>query len=375
MCKLLMSVLVCAFIAMPVFADELAIEPSWVTSPAMAVVTPPTTRTGWGSFEYSVRFTVPKTSGYIVQHITTYCSRYKCDGTTAVLPEVPPEYWEAWKVEEGDVKDGYGRLVDTDTFLTPADSSERKGYHFIDGRVRFLENYKLVLANDGGVWGVPGSVEEAGALWATYQSPPDWTDEGLDPYERDAAAPHWMTVNYASCTTGHVTVNQAKSFPHVQIVSSPPSSVNASSGESLAKVLHDLPSWVSMQELGKEQRESASREYFRISKRPLSEIRQGVAAYVREFGSNIEALSKVFLLNRFVFKVPSSVGRMKNVYFGSWRGVPFTKDTVDPLWPLSLDSGGNLRIVGVFGGYYGPKYMALDEFEYFAATYGPRVSR
>ena len=50
--------------------------------------------------------------------------------------------------------------------------------------------------------------------------------------------------------------------------------------------------------------------------------------------------------------------------------MPENRTQVNVLWPLQ--SNGILRVTGQFGGFYGPPYDALGEFDYFNQVYGRR---
>jgi len=87
---------------------------------------------------------------------------------------------------------------------------------------------------------------------------------------------------------------------------------------------------------------------------------------------NSDAWSKIYVLNRFYFAVPSQEKASNAKYFAGWFGVPLTNKCVNLLWPLQEGGGGELYLTGVCAGYSGPRYEALKEFDYFSATYGVR---
>ncbi len=110
--------------------------------------------------------------------------------------------------------------------------------------------------------------------------------------------------------------------------------------------------------------------------RDLKMLRQVVEDYQCEmsgaaWGVDIDKASKLFVLNRLIFAVPSSVPTSKVRLFGGWAGVPHNA-TVNMLWPWVETGPGELRLVGVFTGYEGDVYNGTVEFNYFLKKYGLR---
>ena len=90
-----------------------------------------------------------------------------------------------------------------------------------------------------------------------------------------------------------------------------------------------------------------------------------------ERGFDVAAMSKPFVVSRFVFAVPDRVPVATRQGFGSFAGVPVVGDSVDELWPWEL-AEGSLRLRGHFRVYVGETYLAVEEAQYFSATYGLR---
>lgn len=91
-----------------------------------------------------------------------------------------------------------------------------------------------------------------------------------------------------------------------------------------------------------------------------------------ERGFDVAAMSKPFIVSRFVFAVPDRVPIAARQGFGSFAGIPVLDDVVDDLWPWELDEAGALRLRGHFRGYVGETYLAVEEAQYFSVTYGLR---
>jgi hypothetical protein len=76
-------------------------------------------------------------------------------------------------------------------------------------------------------------------------------------------------------------------------------------------------------------------------------------------------LSVLYLVNRYIFNVPDASPRSEARFFGGWEGVPVTENEVNLLWPLAVGKSGDLEFSGTFGGYNGPVFQAVEEFDYF----------
>ncbi len=117
-----------------------------------------------------------------------------------------------------------------------------------------------------------------------------------------------------------------------------------------------------------------------FQKLPLEEARELVAIYHAKsfsetyYEDSAHSESKIYVLLRFYFNVPEEELLENAEFFGSWHGVPHKGNTVNLLWPLST-TNGTLQLTGTFGGYYGPPYNALGEFDFFNARYGRRVAQ
>lgn len=77
----------------------------------------------------------------------------------------------------------------------------------------------------------------------------------------------------------------------------------------------------------------------------------------------------VFLLNRFIFAVPS--GPVTNLR----RYESFYRPEVargDALWPLARDEQGTFSIQGEYPSYVGAPYRYVEEFDYYNRRFGRR---
>lgn len=136
----------------------------------------------------------------------------------------------------------------------------------------------------------------------------------------------------------------------------------------ITRLLGEMPSWV---ESHAEQNEQITQTLREISSYEVDEVRRGVVAFVAEVDEpSFKELSKVFLLNRFYFNVPSEISLSEAEFFGGWEGVPYSAETVDLRWPFTKNPKGELVITGDFSGYNGDTYACVDEFDYFQQKFG-----
>jgi hypothetical protein len=113
----------------------------------------------------------------------------------------------------------------------------------------------------------------------------------------------------------------------------------------------------------------------RLSQCDSAILRAVTKAFVAECRANgtytIAAMSKLFVLNRFVFNVPEHA-KFSGPFFGGWEGVPHDEREMNVMWPLSHGKDGQLELSGAYGGYSGERFRALEEFDFFLRKYGRR---
>lgn len=111
-------------------------------------------------------------------------------------------------------------------------------------------------------------------------------------------------------------------------------------------------------------------------------LREVVAAFMEDLKPNnpemnkVDEWSKIYILNRIAFEVPLEyplgTNRHNNVFFGGWAGVPVHDRKVKLRWPLDYGLNGSVSITGEFGGFFGPDYAGVDEFDFYAARFPRR---
>jgi hypothetical protein len=137
----------------------------------------------------------------------------------------------------------------------------------------------------------------------------------------------------------------------------------------VARIIREIPPWAparraSLDEI--EQRLEPLREI------PLSAIRQGMEVYIAHSLSkeryDVEEMSRVFLVNRYVLAIPERIPATQNRAFGGW--IMPSDESVTSIWPFPMWEG-RLQLTGQFRGYFGAPYDALGEFDHFIG-FGPR---
>jgi hypothetical protein len=137
------------------------------------------------------------------------------------------------------------------------------------------------------------------------------------------------------------------------------------------KLLESCPAWTALQKDDKVSHEKIITHLKKISEFDLQVIRSSSEKYLQA-NPDISAKSKIFVLNRYLFNVPKKVPLNQMTGFGGWAGVPVRNSNANWMWPLSTDIFGRIKVEGVFAGYYGSKYAAIEEFDYFNRTFSRR---
>ena len=141
------------------------------------------------------------------------------------------------------------------------------------------------------------------------------------------------------------------------------------------KLLDDCPAWSDLIDDDRLTQKAILECYSKISKYDLTIIRMSIVKYFndkrRANSYSVACMSRLYILNRYIFNVPTSA-LLDRRTFGGWGGVPWNGHEINWLWPLSFDSKGNIELTGRFKGYNGHDYLAIQEFDYFNQTFGPR---
>jgi hypothetical protein len=316
-------------------------------------------------------------SGFVVQHVVAELDDFHCTNAQLTPPPRRVEYWEAWQVVSGTVHAGFkdrpfpAGTHGHDTFFFADAGEGTKGTRRITGKVKFLEGTTLKKTAF-----VPRSVSLAGILPATRTMPAGWNDTG--------AEDHTLSVTW-SCCRGSERAPAVTGTP-----TPPPRPEQPAAGEgqktpkprremknAAERALWSLPPWSALH-AGDAVGRRALRARLNAFKRiPLGDIREGIRLYLGDAaespgGYGVPEMSRVFVLNRFLFRVPGAVPRREARFFGGWH-VPEREGSVDMAWPFAtVGRSGTLRLVGTFSAYAGAPYDALGEFDWFSRRFPPR---
>jgi len=113
-----------------------------------------------------------------------------------------------------------------------------------------------------------------------------------------------------------------------------------------------------------------------IRKYPLDRIRQAVQKIISEdpLGNQQD---KLFLLNAYLFDLPERLPPKAKYYDGGYFTLEKLEkpqpQSIDAMWPLSYGPEGEVRLTGKAFASSGPPYPALEAFDYYRKTYGPRT--
>jgi hypothetical protein len=144
----------------------------------------------------------------------------------------------------------------------------------------------------------------------------------------------------------------------------------------IEQMLNEMPSWSEITGENKALSANLLPYLQNIAGHKTEHIQQAVTRYVEQSeasssGYNIAAMSRLYVLNRFIFQVPEWIESGKP-RFAAFRGIPQKGNLINELWPFSFSASGELSITGIYGGYSGESFQALKEFISFNNLYGRR---
>jgi hypothetical protein len=152
--------------------------------------------------------------------------------------------------------------------------------------------------------------------------------------------------------------------------------MNDAMSQSIAAELDAMPAWADVS-IGDSQALAAIELAIRHlstddEETILSAIRRYIEKRYEVDGRlNVSAMSKLFVLNRYIFNVPE-FAPLNQPRFGAFIGIPAQDGLVNELWPWRIAADGELRLTGFFRGYTGETFQAMKEAEAFLSLYGLR---
>jgi hypothetical protein len=145
------------------------------------------------------------------------------------------------------------------------------------------------------------------------------------------------------------------------------------------KLIEDSPAWTDIQfgdrsEEAKKLQQRIVEQMSKVSTYEVHVIRKAIVRYIRNDKNpkfNLPRLSRVFILNRYIFNIPAT-RQIKHPVFGAWNLHPTNGEEINQMWPLAFDNTGSIILVGKCSGYSGPPYKAIQEFDFFYKAFGLR---
>ncbi len=146
--------------------------------------------------------------------------------------------------------------------------------------------------------------------------------------------------------------------------------------EKVVLLIETCPAWSEVARQDNKAREVILSHLEKIAKFDESTIRKALIKYVKanppDKQGHIASMSRIVVLNRYFFNVPTLMPRNRIARFGGWYGLPYLECEMHWIWPLSIDSEGKLALTGTLISYNGLPYHALEEFDYFSKSFGLR---
>jgi hypothetical protein len=169
-------------------------------------------------------------------------------------------------------------------------------------------------------------------------------------------------------------------LPWLPIINSKVFNQKLEAVEKALALITSSPTWSSLAEDETEGRQHITENLEKISKFDIETIRKAVRAYAEQFptkatehNSYNSHMSRLFVLNRFIFKVPTTPLPIKEIkHFGGWIGRPHQECETVWSWPFSVNSKGGFQLTGTLEMYMGTLYQPIAEFEYLYHTFGLR---
>lgn len=371
-----------------------------------------------GEYFWRVKFTLSAPSvagGWIVQEYKRTPKIDDCSDNP--VDHNVLHYWEAWRIDPGSTIDS-ARANGSYTFddqYSEGPHPNTKGSIKIEGKVQFFEGAVLppnFIPNNPNTW--------AGGLPSDTLPPPFFnTNEAIN---------HNLCVNWDCCdgdtndtmvvVYGDTTITYTDDDPPVITVTPDPDTTDSTvdvtdpvkiddsgkvrkgkvrdtdpknpygtktsprmatdesleANDPLVRLIRLLPAWNQALEMVNEAEfmEVAAE----LSKVPNNQLREAIHqhwALYRNSESNLEELSKTYVLMRVLFELPEAYTRNDARNFGGWvHPGALTKGEYNLSWPIAKSEEGTLTIEGEFAGFFGRGYNAPGEFDYFAARFPRR---
>lgn len=150
--------------------------------------------------------------------------------------------------------------------------------------------------------------------------------------------------------------------------------------ELACRSINDAPSWTRMSgdtiDSEGPKLSSVLRNFAAISPENARKLVERLSALSqdpsKEAAIDHDICGRIYIFNRLYCNVPRMVDRIDWKFFGGWGGIPGDELRLNALYPLTQGEGGSLELTETSGGYYGPRYRGLEEFDFLLSRFGKR---
>ncbi len=327
------------------------------------------TKEDCGGFKWVVQLELEKNSpkgGWFVQELTIKRSIDKKCPSDCDAEDIT--YYEAWKVNAGKKVTTYAQGGDKedDTYQLP-NCPGTEGSSSYKGKVRFFENLTLPAdfkANNPKTY--------AGILPSTTKKPKFW--------KAKCALDHNLDSKWNCCEDP-----KKHDLTTVPDMSKKEKEKKKPGGGKIFQLLGEAKAWthgdgysdndnVYMLNVARVLIQSSQ------SEDPIEQldIKESLATYTDHYRGDLDELSKVYILLRFLYDVPNSTPIENAKVFGGWMkpSEMIQGETFDMLWPVAnvQSKTGPMvpKVVDTFKGYTGVGYDAMGEYDYFNENFSLR---
>lgn len=141
-------------------------------------------------------------------------------------------------------------------------------------------------------------------------------------------------------------------------------------------ILEDTPDWSGSMQMDPADKARIMRSMEELSRFDTDTLRTAAERHLnappKHSFVEVPAWGRVYLLNRYIFNVPS-IAPPRTPSFGGWFSAERPQNCL--LWPLALGEEGKLELIATGSHYKGPSYLGLREFDYFRQKFGRRAER
>lgn len=318
-----------------------------------------------GQFKWVVQLELDKASpkgGYFVQEIVFKKKvDKKCPRNCS---EVDKTYYEAWKVNAGKKVTTYAEGGDKkDDTYSVGSCPETEGHSSIKGKIRFFEDLTLPATFKANNPKTP----QAGILLATDVKPKFW--------KAKCTLRHEAKSKWDCCDANTHDFSTVPNMTKKDKNPKPPGS-----GGKLFELLPNAKAWTDASGYGREDNQymlEVAQTLLTVdtlsTKPKLQELMDEVSNYGSYYQDDLDELSKVYVLLRFLFDVPPSHDINDASVYGGWirPDDADTEETYNLLWPVSVEDN-QPQVTESFIGYLGAGYDFAGEFDYFAERFSLR---